>query len=63
VIFGTLAAAYAEAGRFSEAVETARRALNLALAQGNTALADALRKKIALYEAGLAYREKPLQPE
>ena len=63
VILGTLAAAYAEAGRFSEAVETARRALNLALARGNTPLADSLRKKIALYEAGLAYRENPPQPE
>lgn len=63
VILDTLAAAYAEVGRFSEAAEGARRALKLALMQENTALADALRKRIALYEAGLPYREQPLQPE
>ena len=36
IILHTLAAAFAEAGRFSEAVETAQRALRLAGAQSNT---------------------------
>jgi tetratricopeptide (TPR) repeat protein len=55
VVLGTLAAAYAEAGRFPEAVETAQRALQLAETQSNTALADALRSQIKLYQAGLPF--------
>ncbi len=47
----TLAAAYAESGRFSEAVETAQRALQLAGAQFNTALADDIRSQLKLYQA------------
>ena len=39
-ILGTLAAAYAEAGRFSDAVKTAQRALALAVRQKNQALAN-----------------------
>jgi tetratricopeptide (TPR) repeat protein len=52
VILGTLAAAFAEAGRFSEAVETAQRALRLAGAQSNTGLAGALQSEMKLYQAG-----------
>jgi tetratricopeptide (TPR) repeat protein len=48
----TLAAAFAEAGRFSEAVETAQRALRLAGAQSNTGLAGALQSEMKLYQAG-----------
>ena len=51
----TLAAAYAEAGRFPEALETAHRALELARQQNQPALADALRARIALYQAGKPY--------
>ena len=51
-ILDTLAAAYAEAGQFSEAVEVARRALALATAQGKTALAGTLQARIQLYQAG-----------
>jgi tetratricopeptide (TPR) repeat protein len=50
-LMDTLAAAYAEAGRFPEALATARKALALAKQQNNRALADALRFRIALYEA------------
>ena len=53
----TLAAAYAEAGRFSEAAKTAEQALALAASQNNTSLADALRSRIKLYQSGFAYRE------
>ncbi len=56
-ILGTLAAAYAEAGRFPEAVKTAEQALALATSQNNMALADALRVRIKLYQAGLPYRD------
>jgi tetratricopeptide (TPR) repeat protein len=52
VMLHTLAAAFAEAGRFSEAVETARHALRLAEAQSNTVLAGQLQSEMKLYEAG-----------
>ena len=47
----TLAAAYAEAGYFPEAAQTAQNAHQLALTQNNTPLADSLRKEIVLYQA------------
>jgi Flp pilus assembly protein TadD len=61
-ILNTLAAAYAEMGRFSEAVETARRTLDLALAQDNATLADAIRARIKRYQAGSQYYETPRLP-
>ena len=51
-----LAAAYAEAGQFGDAKETAQHALEAANIQGNTTLSNALRDEIALYELGLPYR-------
>jgi tetratricopeptide (TPR) repeat protein len=59
VILDTLAAAYAEAGRFPEAVETARRALALATEQNKQPLAEALKARIALYEAKTPFRGAP----
>jgi protein O-mannosyl-transferase len=53
-----LAAAYAEAGQFAAAQETARQALEAANVQGNTVLSNALRDEIALYELGLPYRSE-----
>jgi len=55
-ILRTLAAAYAQAGRFPEAVEAARRALELTEPK-NTALAGAIRREIGLYEAGCPYKD------
>ena len=52
-----LAAAYAEAGRFAEAKETAQHALEAANIQGNTTLADALQGELALYDLGLPYHK------
>jgi protein O-mannosyl-transferase len=52
-----LAAAYAEAGRFAEAKQTAQQALEAANAQGNTTLADALQGELALYDLGLPYHK------
>ena len=52
-----LAAAYAEAGRFVDAKETARRAVEEAKIHGNTALADALQGELALYDLGLPYHK------
>jgi Flp pilus assembly protein TadD len=51
----TLAAAYAETGRFAEAEETARQAFRAAELQKNRTLVNALRDEIALYELGLPY--------
>ncbi len=58
-ILDTLAAAYAEAGRYPEAVETAKRALNLTATQNNKPLAEAIQARLKLYEAGSPYHEKP----
>jgi len=55
LLLRTLAAADAEAGRFSEAVETAQRALQLAEAQSNTALADVIRSELKLFQAGVPF--------
>jgi tetratricopeptide (TPR) repeat protein len=52
IILNTLAAAFAEAGRFPEAVETAQRALRLAEAQSDTTLAGTLQFELKLYQAG-----------
>jgi tetratricopeptide (TPR) repeat protein len=54
----TLAAAYAEAGHFFQAVETARKALVLAKQQKQQLLVHSLRARIALYEAGKPFRER-----
>jgi tetratricopeptide (TPR) repeat protein len=62
-ILGTLAAAYAEAGRFSEAVAAAQRALDLASAQANTAQAETLRARLGLYQKGCPFRDAGLLPQ
>jgi hypothetical protein len=46
----TLSVTYAAAGRLSEAEATAKKALNLALTNGNYPLAEKVRKQIKLYE-------------
>jgi len=56
---GTLAAAYAEAGRFADAVRTGEEAAALAEAGGNKALADTNKALVALYRAGKPHRGKP----
>ena len=55
-ILSTLAAAYAEVGRFDEARRTAERALALAEAQNQNPLAEQIRARLALYQSGLPYR-------
>ncbi len=56
---GTLAAAYAEAGRFPEAVATAEKAVNLANAAGNPQFAAVNRQLLVLYRAGKPWHERP----
>lgn len=53
----SLAAAYAEAGRFEDAVDTAKQAFALAQASGQTGLAGILQKLLELYQARQPYRE------
>jgi len=57
---GTLAAAYAEAGRFDDAVKTAQQAVALGTAEKKAALADKNRKLLELYRAQKAYHEPAL---
>ena len=55
----TLAAAYAEAGRFPEAVATAEMAVRLATTNGETHFADINNQLLPLYRAGRPYHESP----
>jgi tetratricopeptide (TPR) repeat protein len=56
LILRILAAAYAQNGQFSQAIETAERTLQLAVDQNNSVLADSLRAELDLYRNGLPYR-------
>jgi Flp pilus assembly protein TadD len=56
-IFDTLAAAYAELGRFRDALLAARRALELVEEKDQPAEAEAVRSRIALFQAGRPFRE------
>jgi Flp pilus assembly protein TadD len=56
---GVLAAAYAEAGDFPDAMAAAQGAWQLAGEQGQTALAGALRKQLAGYRAHRPFRDVP----
>ena len=58
IVLRTLAAAYAESGRFAEAKTTARQALQEAEIQGNSTLSNTLRDEIALYELALPYHKE-----
>ncbi len=60
LIFRTLAAAYAEKGMFSQAIQTAQRGIELANGQGNSGLAADLQSNIALYQAGRPLRDPSL---
>jgi len=60
LIFRTLAAAYAENGRFAEAIESAQRGFELATEQANSGLAAELQNNILLYRAGSPLRDTSL---
>jgi Flp pilus assembly protein TadD len=57
LFLGTLAAAYAEAGRFDEAIAMARQAREVALAAGQTELAEKDRQLLELFQARKPYHE------
>jgi tetratricopeptide (TPR) repeat protein len=56
LVLATLAAAYAETGRFAEAAATARTALGLASRRPNSQLAQAIQMQVQRYESGLPLR-------
>jgi tetratricopeptide (TPR) repeat protein len=57
-ILDTLAAAYAEAGRFGDAVRSAQKAIELARAAGRQDMVKQLNGKLKLYEAGLPFHQE-----
>jgi tetratricopeptide (TPR) repeat protein len=59
-VVDTLAVAYAAAGRFPEAMETAQKAMRAAQSAGNTALAQRITNRLKLYEAGTSYLDPSL---
>jgi tetratricopeptide (TPR) repeat protein len=58
-LLDTLAAAYAEAGKFELAAATVRRALDVPAIQNDRPLAEAIRARLKLYEANIPYHEPP----
>jgi tetratricopeptide (TPR) repeat protein len=58
IILRTLAAAYAEAGRFSDAQRSAQKAMVLARAAGQSNLVEQLNGELKLYAAGLPFHEE-----
>jgi tetratricopeptide (TPR) repeat protein len=60
ILFRTLAAAYAESGEFSKAIQTAQRGVELANSQGNSGLAIELEGNIALYQDQRPLRDPSL---
>jgi tetratricopeptide (TPR) repeat protein len=57
IMGATLAAAYAEVGRFSDAVATAEMALQLATSSGNLPMADVIRSHLEFYRAEQPFRD------
>jgi tetratricopeptide (TPR) repeat protein len=56
-ILGTLAAAYAETGRFDKAIELEQRATELATQQGNARLAQSLNDRLVLFQSKTPIRQ------
>jgi protein O-mannosyl-transferase len=57
IMVGTLAAAYAEAGQFTEAIATAQKACALATAESDQTLLARNQQLLELYRAGKPYHE------
>jgi tetratricopeptide (TPR) repeat protein len=58
-ILDTLSAAYAEAGRFPNAIEIEQQAISIATQQGKTALTDTLKAHLMRYESNTPLRVPP----
>jgi len=59
VMIGTLAAAYAEAGRFDDAVSMGQKAYSMASSLGDTNLLKRNQELVTLYQAHQPYHEPP----
>ena len=59
IVLRTLAAAYAETGRFVDAIETAQDAITVTKATGNDGLAADLERNIAAYRSNQPIRSGP----
>jgi tetratricopeptide (TPR) repeat protein len=57
-ILCTLAAAYAEAGRFDDAIQNAKKAMALEQAAGQSSLAEQINDQLKLYEAGIPFHQE-----
>jgi tetratricopeptide (TPR) repeat protein len=63
-VLDTLAAAYANAGRFQDAIKIGKEAFSIAKAAGEDDFADSIRARIALYENGSPFRgDKLIAPQ
>jgi tetratricopeptide (TPR) repeat protein len=58
IVLHTLAAAYAEAGRFGDARQSAQKAMDLARAAGQTDLMNKIAGELKLFTAGLPYHQE-----
>ena len=58
-VLRTLSAAYANGGRFDDALAASREALVLAERKGRLELAENIRQRMELYTAGKPYRHVP----
>jgi hypothetical protein len=63
MMVGTRAAAYAEAGRFDDAITAAQKACDLASRTGEQGLLQKNRELLALYRKHQPYREVPTVPD
>jgi len=61
-VLDTLSAAYAEAGRFPDAIDTEQQAISIAVQQGNTRQADMLKDHLSAYTRNLPLRVIPPPP-
>ncbi len=61
-LMGTLAAAYAEAGQFTNAVSLARRAITTASARGYVNVVTNNERLLKIYESGRPYHEPVASP-
>jgi Flp pilus assembly protein TadD len=62
IVLRTLAAAYAEAQRFSDAEAAVSQAFQLASSQGNGAFMNVLQREMEMYKSAQPLRENPSKP-
>ena len=58
LLLDALAAAYAESGEFDMARQTAKRAISMARSAGKPEWAEAIEKRLELYNRGLPYSQR-----